>query len=133
MNNLAAWTTTAEHADLSQPLIVEQEGRPVAVLLSIEKYKQLTDVQHQVTATEAQLKADRVIFGDLVGLALYSKDPVWIAKPNPLWRVPYRFVDGSLVKLVDVDAQSGDVLLTAEEREVILEKVEQLATSHVSA
>ena len=74
------------------------------------------------------------MFGDLVGCALSSGDPVWVSTPEPHWRVPYKSFDGTLLTVVDVDARTQAVSLTDEERATLLEQVERLAmTGDVSA
>jgi len=91
--------------------------------------------RHQrISALEARRAADRAVFGDLVGCALSSGDPVWVPAPEPHWRVPYRGFDGTLLAVVDVDARTQAVSLTGEERAVLLKQVERLVvTGDVSA
>jgi PHD/YefM family antitoxin component YafN of YafNO toxin-antitoxin module len=117
-------------ADLSQPVVLERAGQPVAVLLSVEEYKQyqilLAEKQH-LTAEQARRAADRVVFGDLVGCALSSGEPVWSPEPKAHWRVPYRFFDGTLLAMIEVDAVTAVVSLTKKERTALLKKVESLA------
>jgi hypothetical protein len=72
---------------------------------------------------EARRAADRAVFGDLVGCALSSGEPIWAATPKPQWRVPYRFFDGTLLAIVEVDAQTGAVSLTDEARSNLLAQV----------
>lgn len=119
----------AYETDLQRPVIVEDKGKPVAVLLSVEEYRQyqsLRQKQAYLTATAAQRAADRAVFRDLVGLALASEEPVWSPQPRPQWRVPYRLIDGPLLIFVTVDAQTGQVNLTDEEREQLLRRVARL-------
>ena len=71
--------------------------------------------------------AGRAVFGDLVGCALSSGEPVWVPEPEPHWRVPYQSLDGALLAVVEVNARTGDSSLTAEERATLLEQVERLA------
>jgi PHD/YefM family antitoxin component YafN of YafNO toxin-antitoxin module len=124
--------TSALIADLSQPIVLERDGQPMAVLMSVEEYEQyqaLLAQDKQMLAAEARRAADRVIFGDLVGCALRSDEPIWTPEPKPHWQIPYRFLDGTLLKIVEVDAQTGQVSLTDEERATLLEQVERLATA----
>ena len=100
----------------------------MAVLLSVEEYRRyqaLLVEQEHISAIEAQQAADRVVFGDLVGCALNSDVPIWVPQPKPLWRVPYRSFDGSLLALVEVDAYTASVSLTEQERADLLAQVEQ--------
>src|SRR5687767_684022 len=117
-------------ADLSRPVVFEREGEPVAVLLSVEEYKRyqtLLEEKRQLTAEQARRAADRVVFGDLVGCALSSGEPVWSPEPKAHWRVPYRFFDGTLVAVIEVDAETAAVSLTKKERAALLKRVESLA------
>lgn len=119
-------------ADLSQPIVLERDGQPIAVLMSIEDYKHyqaLLAQQAPLSALEARRAADRAVFGDLVGCALSSGDPIWAATPKPHWRVPYRFFDGTLLAIVEVDAQTGAVSLTDEARSNLLAQVERLVAA----
>ncbi len=123
---------SAPTTDLSHPVILERDGEPVAALLSIEEYERYQALlkEHQGTsALEARRVADHVVFGDLVGCALSSGDPVWVPAPEPHWRIPYRSFDGTLLAVVDVDARTQAVSLTDEERAELLERVERLATT----
>ncbi len=128
---------TASVTDLSQPIILERDGQPVAALISIEEYERyqtLLEEQQKALALKARRAADRVVFGDLVGCALSSGDPVWISTSEPHWRVPYRSFDDTLLITVNVDAHTLAVSLTGEERTALLEQLEQLATdNNVSA
>ena len=76
-----------------------------------------------ILASQARRAANRRVFGDLVGCALSCGEPVWMPNPNPHWRVPYRFFDGTLAQVVKVDGYTGSVSLTDEERESLLQKV----------
>jgi PHD/YefM family antitoxin component YafN of YafNO toxin-antitoxin module len=119
-------------ADLSQPIVLEQGGQPMAVLMSIEEYRYyqtLLAQQKQISALEARRAADRAVFGDLVGCALNSGEPIWVPAPKPHWRVPYRLFDGTLLTIVEVDGYIGTVSLTNEERTNLLEQVERLAVA----
>jgi PHD/YefM family antitoxin component YafN of YafNO toxin-antitoxin module len=123
---------SASVADLSHPVILERGGQPVAALISIEEYRRYQALlkEHQsISALEARRAADRAVFGDLVGCALSSGDPTWVLAPETHWRVPYRGLDGTLLTTVEVDARTGAVSLTDEERAALLERVEQLATT----
>jgi hypothetical protein len=117
-------------ADLSQPVVLEREGQPIAVLLSFEAYQQyqaFLQQRGQISAQEASRAADRAVFGDLVGCALSSGEPVWAPSPQPHWRIPYRTFDGVVLTIVSVDAYTAAVWLTETERAHLLEQVEQLA------
>ena len=127
---------SAPVTDLSHPIIVQRDGRPVAVLISIEDYEryQAAASEREIFASEARRAADRAVFGDLVGCALSSGDPVWAASPRPHWRVPYRSFDGTLLAIVEVDARNRVVSFTDEQRAALLARVEQLATAgHAAA
>ena len=119
-------------ANLSHPIILERDGRAVAALISIEEYERyrvLLKEQRRISALEARRAADRAVFGDLVGCALSSGEPVWVPTPKPNWRIPYRSFDGTLLAVVDVDARTQAVSLTDEERAALLERVERMATT----
>ena len=119
-------------ADLGHPIILERDGQPVAALMSIEEYERYQALLKElpaVSAREARRAADRAVFGELVGCALSSGDPVWVPAPEPHWRVPYRGLDGTLLAAVNVDARTRAVSLTDEERAALLERVERLATT----
>lgn len=123
----------ASVTDLSQPIILERDGQPVAALISIEEYERyqaLLKKRQTELALEARRAADRVVFGDLVGCALSSGNPVWMPDPEPHWRVPYRLFDGDLLMTVHVDAHTLAVSFTDEERAALLDQLEQLATEH---
>ena len=130
-----AYTTSV--TDLSQPVILERNGRPVAVLMSIEEYERYQTLleQHEgISALDARRAADRAVFGDLVGCALSSGEPVWDPSPQPHWCVPYKSFDGTLMLVVEVDARTAEVSLTEDERVALLQQVKRLATAgHVSA
>jgi len=140
--------------NLSKPIILERDGQPVAVLMSIEEYERyqaLLKQQRSISALDVRRAADRAVFGDLVGCALSSGDPVWVPSntkgskgasaspeaapsPQPHWRVPYRSFDGTLLTEVMVDARTCEVSLTDEERTSLLRQVEHLvAAGDVSA
>src|SRR3990172_3198418 len=125
-------TYAALTADLRQPIILERDGRPVAALISIEDYEHyqaLLKEREILSAREAGRAADRAVFGDLVGCALSSGDPIWIGGPEPRWRIPYRSFSGTPLAEVDVDARTLAVSLTDTQRTALLEKVEQLVTA----
>jgi hypothetical protein len=67
-----------------------------------------------------------VVFGDLVGCALSSDEPVWSPEPQPHWRVPYRLLDGRLLAIIHVDAQTAAVALSDRERDALLDKLESV-------
>ena len=123
----------ASVTDLSHPVILERDGKPMAALISIEEYERyqayLAERQWK-SAQDARRAADRVVFGDLVGCALSSGDPEWVPTPEPHWQVPYRSFDGTLLTTVDVDARTLAVSLTDEERTELLRQIEQLATTN---
>lgn len=119
-------------ADLSHPVILERDGQPVAVVLSIEdyqRYQALTQDRQGISAAEARRAADRAVFGDLVGCALSSGEPTWAATPQPHWRVPYRSFNGTLLASVNVDAHTGQASLTEEARASLLGQVERMLTA----
>ena len=90
--------------------------------------------EKSISAPAVRRAADRAVFGDLVGCALSSGDPVWVQSPQPHWRVPYRSFDGTLLTEVMADARTCEVSLTDEERTSLLRQVEHLvAASDVSA
>jgi PHD/YefM family antitoxin component YafN of YafNO toxin-antitoxin module len=123
----------APTANLERPLILEQDGKPIAVLMSMAdygRYQNALQAQAQLSAAEARRKADKALFDDLVGCALSSGDPQLASGPAPHWRVPYRFLDGTLVAIIEVDAHTGDVSLTDSQRNQILSQVEKLANQH---
>lgn len=123
---------SASVTDLSHPIVLEHDGRPVAALMSIEEYERyraLLKEHRRISVLEARRAADRAVFGDLVGCALSSGEPVWVPAPEPHWRVPYRSFDGRLLAAVDVDARTRAVSLTDEERAALLKQVERLATT----
>ena len=73
--------------------------------------------------------ANRIVFGDLVGCPLSCGEPIFGPKPEPRWRIPYRLLDGTLMRLVEVDAFSSEVFLSTQERDALLNKVKQHVTS----
>ena len=120
------YTTSA--VNLDTPVILERDGQPVAVLMSMqeyERYQSLLERHQMVSALEARRAADRFVFGDLVGCALSSGDATWISEPEPRWRVPYRLFDGTLLAEVEVNAHTRAVMLTEDERADLLERVER--------
>jgi PHD/YefM family antitoxin component YafN of YafNO toxin-antitoxin module len=128
--SLAAYAALT--TDLSQPVILERDGQPIAALISIEDYERyqvLLKEREIFSARAARRAADRAVFGDLVGCALSSGDPIWIGDPEPRWRIPYRSFSGTLLAEVDVDARTLAVSLTDVQRTALLEKVEQLVTA----
>lgn len=111
---------------IDQPVVLEQNGNPVAVLISVsefERYQKLSSVQTPISASQAQRAANRRVFGDLVGCALSCGEPVWIPNPEPHWHIPYRLFDGTLAQVVEVDGFTGEVSLTNEGRDKLLSKV----------
>ncbi|MCL4870610.1 MAG: type II toxin-antitoxin system prevent-host-death family antitoxin [Anaerolineae bacterium] len=109
--------------DLREPLILEQNGQPFAVLISYADYERFQG--QPSSAREARRIADRFVLRDLVGCALTSGEPIFVAAPHPHWRVPYRYLGGELLAIVHVDAFNGTVDMSEEVREALLEKVEQ--------
>ena len=86
--------------------------------------------EHQwLSAAEVRRAADRAVFGDLVGCALSSGDPLWLSTPEPHWSIPYRSFDGTVLIAVDVDARTGAVALTDEERVALMDRIERLVTA----
>ena len=116
-------------ADLAQPVILEQDGEPAAVLISTAEYNRwqtLLQSWEQLTAVAARRSADKALFQDLVGCALNSGEPVFVPSPFPRWRVPYHFLpDGALATIIEVDARTGAVALTDAERSHILDQMEK--------
>jgi len=87
-------------------------------------------MEHQwLSAAEARRAADRAVFGDLVGCALSSGDPLWLSTPEPHWSISYRSFDGTLLIAVDVDARTGAVALTEEEHATLMDRIERLVTA----
>ncbi len=111
---------------IDQPVVLEQNGNPIAVLISVaefERYQQLRSAQTPISASQAQRAANRRVFGDLVGCALSCGEPVWIPNSSLQWHIPYRLFDGTLVQVVEVDGVTGEVFLTDERRDELLRKV----------
>jgi PHD/YefM family antitoxin component YafN of YafNO toxin-antitoxin module len=119
--------------DLTQPIILAQDGEPVAVLMSLGEYETLITAGQMLTAVQARRAADKVVLQDLVGCALSSNEPLFAPLPRPHWRVPYRYVDRILLAIVPVDAQSGLVSFTAAERDALLTQVERPAAANAPA
>lgn len=120
---------------LEQPVILERDGEPVAVLMSVaeyNRYQAILQSQEQLSAVAARRAADKALFQNLVGCALSSDEPVLAASPRPHWRVSYRFLDGTLVAIIEVNAHTGTVALTNIERDKILSHVEKLALQYAS-
>jgi predicted DNA-binding antitoxin AbrB/MazE fold protein len=76
-----------------------------------------------VTATEARRAANRAFLGDFVGTALSSATPIWSDGPQPHWKVPYHFFDGTLFVTISVDARSANVWLNAQERDALITRL----------
>jgi hypothetical protein len=70
--------------------------------------------KQQLTAEQVHQAADQVVFGDLVGCALSSGEPVWSLKPKAHWCV---------VTMIEVDAKTLAVSLSTKERVALLKKV----------
>jgi PHD/YefM family antitoxin component YafN of YafNO toxin-antitoxin module len=118
--------------NLEVPVILEQEGQPKAVLMSLKDYQHyqaLLARQEYISAREAHRAANRAVFGDLVGCPLSCGEPVWAPQPQPRWRVPYHLFNGTLMAIVEVDGYTGVVYLTEQERTALLEKVRQAVTA----
>lgn len=87
-----------------------------------------------ISASDARRAANRRLFGDRVGTALSSKPPLWSADPEPHWEIPYHFFDGTPFISISVNAKSGNVLLSEQEREAILSRLEaKLNTRYATA
>jgi len=111
---------------IDQPVVLEQNGNPIAVLISVadyQDYQQLRLAQTHISASQAQRAANQRVFGDLVGCALSCGEPVWVPGPEPHWRIPYRLFDGTLAQVVTVDGNTGTVNLTDKERDTLLAKI----------
>lgn len=118
--------------DLTEPILLEEAGKSVAAVISIEEYERyqvFRNEHHNVSATEARRSANQALFGDLVGCALSVDEPLWVPEPTPHWRIPYRSFTGEIVAIISVDAKTGQADLGAETREKILQKVQSLAAS----
>lgn len=130
--NTQTIAATASNLSVSvdQPVVLEQDGNPVAVLISVADYQRFQELQSThapISASQAQRAANRRVFGDLVGCALSCGEPIWAPEPQAHWKVPYRLFDGTLAQVVKVDGYTGDVSLTEAEREDLLRKVVQWA------
>ena len=113
---------------LTDPIVLEQQGQPIAVLISLadyEIYQTLRKQQPHISKDEARCLANQVVFDDLVGCALSSGQPTWQMMPTPRWQIPYHTFNGHLLKMIDVDAVTGEVFLTTEERSHLLNAVER--------
>lgn len=123
----------AELSDqLETPVVLEQDGQPRAVLMSLkdyQRYQALLARQEYISAREARRAANRAVFDDLVGCPLSCGEPIWAPQPQPHWRVPYRLFDGTLMAVVEVDAYTGAVSLTEQERMDLLDRVRQAVTA----
>ena len=119
--------------ELDRPLILQRDGEDVAVLLSMAQYQALQSKQELLTASEARRAANKAVFQDLVGCALSSGEPVWAPQPQPHWRIPYRFPNGPVLKIVSVDAHTGEVALTESERDMLLQEVGKLASKNAAS
>ena len=114
--------------DITQPVFLQESGRTVAVIISIDdytRYQALLHTTNSISAADARRLANQAVFGELVGLALSSGEPLWAESPLPVWRIPYRLFDGRLVKMIEVDAKSGKVLLSAAQRTQMLKQVQE--------
>lgn len=90
----------------------------------------LAELKHATTiisAHTAQKLADKALLGDLVGCALSSQEPLFTPSPTPYWYIPYHYLGEELMTMIRVDANTGVVSLTNEERQAILENVEERA------
>jgi hypothetical protein len=129
VNRTIEWPATLT-GSLDEPVVLEQNGEPKAVLMSIKDYRRYQAIlarQEYISARQARRAANRAVFGDLVGCPLSCDEPIWIPQPEPHWRVPYRLFDGTLMVVVDVDAYTGIALFTEQERAALLERVRQAA------
>lgn len=129
----AVYATSIENLD--DPIFLERDGQPVAVLMSMKEYTRfqtIADAKTQLSAIAARRAADKALLRDFVGTALTSNAPLFVDAPSACWRVPYRFLDGTLVAIIEVDAYTGKVDLTVSDRDEILTQVEKLAIQHAS-
>ena len=120
-------------ADLTQPLILEEHGEPLAVVLSYEAYQRLSHNEHFISSREARRLANRAVFGDLVGCPLSVDELVWVPSPKPHWRVPYRHFDQTLLIIVEVDASTGQTNLTAEARARLMAEMRTRSATDAAA
>ena len=84
-----------------------------------------------ITAQSAQRKVSRLVL-DQVGNSLYGETPGLVAGSRLLWRVPVwvsSAVRGPIGQagVIDVDAQTGEVLYSQEQLELIGEQARVLA------
>ncbi len=131
-NQISEWSVTLT-SNLDEPVVLERNGEPTAVLMSIEDYRHYQAVlarQEYISARQARRAANRAVFGDLVGCPLSCDDPIWVPHPKAQWRVPYRLFNGTMLAVVEVDAYSGIASLTDQERKVLLEQVHRAATTN---
>jgi len=128
--------TSFEQID-EAPLVLKQNGKAVAVLMSIQEFERYQAMLHTaipISASMARRVANRAVFGDLVGCPLSCDEPVWVPDPDPQWRIPYRLLDGTLMWIVMVDAKTGEVQFTNEDRIQLLEQIQhRMAHSHVAS
>lgn len=90
----------------------------------------LAELAHPTTtisAHTAQKLADKALLGELVGCALSSQTPLFTPAPTPHWYIPYHYLGEELMTMIRVDANTGLVILTDNERETILASVEERA------
>lgn len=123
----AEYKIALDHRDRA-PLILEHDGEALAVLMSMqdfERYQVLLHADNFISAGMARRAANRAVFGDLVGCPLSCGEPTWIPEPTPVWRVPYRLFDGTLMGVVEIDARTGEAHFTDQDRTQLLEKIQQ--------
>lgn len=121
-----AATASILSVPVDQPIILEQGGNPVAVLISVadyQRFQELRSTHESISASQAQRAANRRVFGDLVGCALSCGEAEWSENPTPRWQIPYSLFDGTLIQVVEVDGQTGMVFLSDKERERLLTRV----------
>ena len=118
--------TSFERID-EAPLVLKQNGKAVAVLMSIQEFERYQTRLHAdmpISASMARRIANHAVFGDLVGCPLSCDEPVWVPDPDLQWRIPYRLLDGTLMRIVIVDAKTGKVQFTNEDRIQLLEQIQ---------
>lgn len=137
LGEVAAAYKTASGPGDKAPLILEHDGEAVAVLMSLqefERYQALLHADKFVSAAVARRAANRAVFGDLVGCPLSCDEPLWVSAPTPVWRVPYRLFDSTLLCVVTVDARTGEALFTNADRAQLFEQIQQrMAHQHGAA